>query len=139
MRLKPETKDQTTCILIHAELIMWGEEFLKIIDNKDGSVDVRWFSMMDGGSIAGQGEKTVLDVDFVAIKNYVFTRDFPDNEDEGMNISWELQCGDQNDDALTYLEFGYWNKDLLRSIITFLGETLKDLEPFVSFTNTLEA
>lgn len=139
MFLLSETKEQVTMIWIHAELIMWGDAFLTICKNIQGGIDVDWLSLYDGGGIAEKGEKYYSDVSFQKIIDYLYSLDYPEQEEPGMNVSWELRFGSWEDEEIDNIEFGCWERAVIAGVVAFLRECLEDDEPLVSLLDTLEA
>ena len=139
MFLNPKAKDNISTISIHAELIMYGDVFINIVDNGTKGITVDWLSLCDGGDVADKGEKSYSSVSYKDIIDYFYNIDFPEQEDEEMNVSWEIQFFNQNEDAIDSNGFGYWNKEVIMGIITQLQEIIKDEEPFISMLDTLNA
>ncbi len=139
MLLNPVVKDNISMISIHAELIMYGDVFINIEDNGTKGITVDWLSLCDGGDVADKGEKTYSSVSYKDLIDYFYNIDFPEQEDEEMNVSWEIQFFNQNEDAIDSNGFGYWNREVIMGIITQLQEIIKDEEPFISMLDTLNA
>ncbi len=139
MYLLAEKKELVTTIWIHAELIMYGDAFLTIYKKDQGEIDVDWLSLCDGGTIADKGEKTYAGVDFQKIRDYLYSIDFPEEEDSEMNVSWEVRCGSPEDEEIDNVEFGYWNRDVILGLVDFLKECLGEEEALVPLMDTLEA
>ena len=139
MLLNPAVKDNISMISIHAELIMYGDVFINIEDNGTKGITVDWLSLCDGGDVADKGEKSYSSVSYKDLIDYFYNIDFPEQEDEEMNVSWEIQFFNQNEDAIDSNGFGYWNREVIMGIITQLQEIIKDEEPFISMLDTLNA
>ena len=139
MLLNPAVKDNISMISIHAELIMYGDVFINIVDNGTKGITVDWLSLCDGGDVADKGEKSYSSVSYKDLIDYFYNIDFPEQEDEEMNVSWEIQFFNQNEDAIDSNGFGYWNREVIMGIITQLQEIIKDEEPFISMLDTLNA
>ena len=131
MLLNPVVKDNISMISIHAELIMYGDVFINIEDNGTKGITVDWLSLCDGGDVADKGEKSYSSVSYKDLIDYFYNIDFPEQEDEEMNVSWEIQFFNQNEDAIDSNGFGYWNREVIMGIITQLQEIIKDEEPFI--------
>ena len=139
MLLNPAVKDNISMISIHAELIMYGDVFINIEDNGTKGITVDWLSLCDGGDVADKGEKSYSSVSYKDLIDYFYNIDFPEQENEEMNVSWEIQFFNQNEDAIDSNGFGYWNREVIMGIITQLQEIIKDEEPFISMLDTLNA
>jgi len=137
--LNPAVKDNISMISIHAELIMYGDVFINIEDNGTKGITVDWLSLCDGGDVADKGEKSYSSVSYKDLIDYFYNIDFPEQENEEMNVSWEIQFFNQNEDAIDSNGFGYWNREVIMGIITQLQEIIKDEEPFISMLDTLNA
>ena len=111
-------KDRTRFIRLHVELIMWGDDFIDIGIEEPEKPTVSWFSVCDGGSVESRGEKDISREKFEKAIDYIYSVDFPVQEDDETSLSWELQCLDENGDSLTGLEFGNWDRVVLNDIIS---------------------
>ena len=139
MFFNPEAKRSTSSISVHAELIMYGDVFIYISKDGDKGITVNWLSLCDGGDIADRGEKSYSDVSFQDIVDHFYGIDFPEQEDENMNVSWEIQCYDQDEETVVEHSSGYWRREMITGIINWLRETVKDERPFLSVLETLNA
>ncbi len=139
MLFDAQAKDRTRYFSLHIELIMWGDDFLEIEAINPGETMVKWLSLYDGGSIENEGNKCISKETFDKIIDYIFSVDFPDHEDDEMNLRWEILCLDTNKINVSGIDFGYWNRNVLIEIVQHLQEILNDEAPFSSIIRTIEA
>ena len=138
MFLEAGDKKSTFMISIHAELVMYGDVFIEIKNNGEG-ITVEWLSLCDGGDVADKGEKAYPSISYQAIVDYFYSIDFPDQEDERMNVGWEIQCFSSDEEIVASVGFGYWNREIIENIVSHLKEYIKDDEPFLCMLDTLNA
>ncbi len=139
MLFDAQAKDRTRFFSLHIELIMWGDDFLEIDAENPAEPIVKWLSLCDGGSIENEGSKSISKETFDRIIDYIYSVDFPDHEDDEMNLRWEILCLDTNETNAASIDFGYWNRDVLIEIVQHLQEILNDEAPFTSIIRTIEA
>ena len=90
MLFDAQAKDCTHFFSLHIELIMWGDDFLEINAENPEEPIVKWLSLCDGGSIENEGSKSISKETFDRIIDYIYSVDFPDHEDDEMNLQWEI-------------------------------------------------
>ena len=139
MLFDANAKDNTRFISLHIELNMWGDDFLDFDASNPTKPEIRWVSLCDGGDVEDQGSKCITKEDYHRIMDYIYFVDFPNQEDDEMNIKWEILCFDANEDCIAGIDFGYWNKDVLIKMVRHLQDILNDETPFRSIVRTIEA
>lgn len=139
MLFNQNMKNTINSIRIHAELIMYGDEFLEI-SNTDGVV-FDWLSLCEGGSIASKGSRSYPNVEFRKIVDCLISAcdDFSRQECEEANVGWEIQCTNQEDELVASIDFGYWDKSTIIKIIRGFHDIINDTVPLQSIIDTLEA
>lgn len=128
MNLDYNVKDTINIITIHVNLLMYGDVFLRI-DNMGGAIQVSWCAVADGGSIVDDGNKEIQRNVFPEIVDSLYAIEYPDEEDLSMTRCWEIQCGNRDGQAVTYIDAGYWDDDVIRNIVEMLSEALNNDEP----------
>ena len=139
MFIDHQAKDCTRYLSLHIELIMWGDDFLEIEASNPAEPKAKWLSLCDGGSIENEGNKSISKDTFDRIIDYIYSVNFPDHEDDEMNLRWEILCLDTNENNVAGINFGYWNRDVLIEIVQHLQEILNDEAPFTSIIRAIEA
>ncbi len=140
MLFSTEEKGKIVAIAIHAELIMYGEEFLNIVNKPDeGKVEISWLSLEEGGSINAQGEKNFSNEKFEQVIDDLFKIELPEHENEEINVSWEIQFLDQKGTVVGGLEFGNWEIDILSNMLGAMQKCVMDNSPFQSFIRIINA
>ncbi len=140
MLLSTEEKEKIVAIAIHAELIMYGEEFLNIVNNpNEGKMKITWLSLEEGGSINAQGVKIYSNEIFEQVIDDLFKIELPKHEVEEMNLSWDIQFLDQKGTVVRGLEFGNWEIDILSNMLGAMQKCVMDNSPFQGLIRIIDA
>lgn len=138
MFLNTKLKDKVCHMSLHIELIMWGDDFLEFSKEFDETA-VNWLSICEGGDVDDKGDKQYSREVFTSLIDYLFSIDFPEQEDKEMNLSWEILCFDENEDVVISVPFGYWKREVLIDIVSYIQELLGDDRPLLSIIRTINA
>ena len=122
MRFDPARNIMLNSITIHVSLLMYGDTFLFLGKQENGSL-LRFISIADGGTVVSEGEYAYPDVDFSILAEALCKIDFPEKQDQNDSLYWEVKCEgeDKKDSSLT---LGTWGRNKLKEIIDSLHGVL---------------
>ncbi len=75
---------------------------------------------------------------FSRIVDEIYRIEYPDQEDESMTLCWEIQCGNCNGQAVTWIDPGYWGNEIIRDIVDTISGILDDEDSVSSLKEIIE-
>ena len=124
-------------VLLHAFLMMYGDDFLQI-DREQEGISVTWIRIADGGLVVEDGEKHYPGISIARIIDIVSNANYPTQKDESQCFLWEIQCKDINDQLIAGVEFGEWDRAVLKRIVDDLMLLINDVSVTGGLTRILD-
>lgn len=124
MKLQYQNSIQT--ILIHAELLMYGDVFTKIEQQND-CVVIACTAIVEGGGIGAQTSEIFEETSIEQITTTICSVDFSSPSDES-SILWEVQLGDKDGSLVCESGYDAWDIQSLEAIVSSIKSVISSNE-----------
>ena len=125
--------DNVKCIILEAQLIMYGYMRLSI-EKSDKGIKASWVSIADGGTVVADDSKE-YDIRFETILENVSKVEIPTEITRESSIEWCLFFLDEDGKCVDGVESDFWDYEALGKLVETIENTISDDEPLITIKN----